>query len=116
MDDRQFDLIKTYLTHNEVSVADLPKAIEHLKNAFEGNEPKPVPAVPIEQSITDEYIYCLEDGKPLKVLKKYLKNNFDMSVEEYRQKWGLPDDYPVVAKNYSEQRSKIAKQNGLGKS
>lgn len=73
------------------------------------------PAVPIKRSITPDYLICLEDGKKLKMLKRYLRSNFGMTPEEYRAKWNLPPDYPMVAPNYAAQRSKFAKQIGLGK-
>jgi len=76
---------------------------------------KPTPLVPIENSYTDDYIICLEDGERVKLLKRYLQKHHDMTPEEYRAKWELPDDYPFVAKNYSKTRSNIAKKQGLGK-
>lgn len=114
MDDRYLDLLKAYLTSNAVPVQDLPEAIKHLRTVFEPLENKPVPAVPVEKSVTDEFIICLEDGKPLKLLRRYLRDQFGMAVEEYREKWGLPEDYPVVARNYSKQRSSLAKAQKLG--
>ena len=74
----------------------------------------PVPAVPIKKSVTPNYIVCLEDGKQLKMLKRYLRNTHGMTPDEYRKRWGLPADYPMVAPNYAKQRSKIAKSLGLG--
>src|SRR3546814_4281003 len=74
----------------------------------------PSPAVPIKKSVTSEFIICLEDGKKLKMLKRHLKTAYDMSPEDYRERWGLPADYPMVAPNYARQRSKLAKQIGLG--
>lgn len=73
------------------------------------------PAVPIAKSVTPNAIICLEDGKKLKMLKRYLRTHFDLSPEEYRRKWGLPADYPMTAPSYAEHRSKLAKQTGLGK-
>lgn len=73
-----------------------------------------VPAVPIRKSVTPEYIVCLEDGKKFKSLKRHLRTHFNMTPDEYRQKWGLPADYPMVAPNYSATRSKLAKDSGLG--
>ncbi len=73
-----------------------------------------VPAVPVRKSITNDYIVCLEDGKKFKSLKRHLRTHFNMTPDEYRQKWGLPADYPMVAPNYSATRSKLAKDNGLG--
>ena len=74
----------------------------------------PVPAVPIKKSVTPDFIVCLEDGRQLKMLKRHLRTTFDMSPEQYRQRWGLPADYPMVASNYAKKRSKLAKAIGLG--
>jgi predicted transcriptional regulator len=74
----------------------------------------PEPAVPIKRSVTPDYIVCLEDGRQLMMLKRHLRNAFDMSPDQYRQRWGLPADYPMVAPNYAKKRSKIAKSVGLG--
>ncbi len=73
------------------------------------------PAVPIAESVTPDYIVCLEDGKQLKMLKRYLNTNYGMTPADYRQKWGLPPDYPMVAENYSKRRSEAAKRFGLGR-
>lgn len=75
---------------------------------------RPQPVVPVKKSVTPEYIVCLEDGKKLKMLKRHLKTAYDMSPEEYRERWGLPADYPMVAPNYAKQRSRLAKDIGLG--
>lgn len=77
---------------------------------------RPQPAVPVKKSILPDYIICLEDGKKLKMLKRHLKTSYKMSPEQYRERWGLPADYPMVAPKYAEQRSKLAKQIGLGTS
>jgi predicted transcriptional regulator len=74
----------------------------------------PAPAVPINRSVTPDYIVCLEDGRQLQMLKRHLRNAFDMSPDQYRRRWGLPTDYPMVAPNYAKKRSKIAKRTGLG--
>jgi predicted transcriptional regulator len=74
----------------------------------------PVPAVPIKKSVTGDYLFCLEDGKPFKTLKRHLKRVYNMTPAEYRVRWGLPDDYPMVAPNYGSRRSVLAKQFGLG--
>ena len=94
-------------------------AIENsLKNLNGGTveaEPEPVkPAVPVRRSITPDYLVCLEDGKRLKMLKRHLKTAYNMSPEEYRERWGLPSDYPMVAPNYAKHRSNLAKKIGLG--
>ena len=73
------------------------------------------PVVPVEQSVTDDYIICLEDGKELKMLKRHLRAVYNMSPEQYRARWGLPENYPMVAPNYAKKRSNLAKQNGLGR-
>ena len=75
---------------------------------------KPVPAVAVKKSVFPDYIICLEDGKKLKMLKRHLKTAYDLSPEQYRERWGLPSDYPMVAPNYAERRSSLAKQIGLG--
>ncbi|MEE3624996.1 MucR family transcriptional regulator [Nitrospirillum sp. BR 11752] len=77
--------------------------------------PKPVPAVPVRKSVTPDYIVCLEDGKKLKMLKRHLRTAYNLTPDEYRAKWGLPADYPMVAPNYAEQRSGLAKAAGLGR-
>ena len=79
-----------------------------------GNEIKADPAVPVRRSITPDYIVCLEDGKKLKMLKRHLRSAYDLSPDDYRAKWGLPADYPMVAPNYAKQRSEFAKKIGLG--
>jgi len=76
---------------------------------------KLVPAVPIENSVTDDVIYCLEDGQPYKSLKRHIRAKYNLSPEDYREKWNLPPDYPMVAKNYAKERSKLAKKSGLGR-
>jgi predicted transcriptional regulator len=104
-----------------VAATDLPMIIrdvfETLSNVGSPRErepERPSPAVPIKKSVTPEFIICLEDGKKLKMLKRHLKTAYDMSPEDYRERWGLPADYPMVAPNYARQRSKLAKQIGLG--
>ena len=115
------NIVAAHVSNNSVAVADLPVIIrdvyDTLSNVGSGveREPeRPTPAVPIKKSVTPEYIVCLEDGKKLKMLKRHLKTAYDMSPEEYRDRWGLPADYPMVAPNYARQRSKLAKQIGLG--
>lgn len=86
-------------------------------NGKDGQEAKAlVPAVPIEESLKDDVIICLEDGKPYQSLKRHLRVKYGMSPEEYREKWGLPADYPMVAPAYAKRRSELAKRTGLGKS
>lgn len=117
---RTLDLVKTYLEHNQVSPRDLPGLIEDIFNKIHELEDQPnqsdlKPPVPIEESIGDDYIVCLEDGKPVKLLRRYLKQHFGMEVEDYLKKWNLPSDYPLVPANYRKQRSRLAKKQGLGK-
>jgi len=102
-------------------VADLPALIAQVYSALENlgrpTEPvvtKPEPAVPVRKSVTPDYIICLEDGKKLKMLKRHLKTSYNMTPEAYRERWGLPNDYPMVAPNYAQQRSRLAKEIGLG--
>ncbi|MEQ8357377.1 MAG: MucR family transcriptional regulator [Kiloniellaceae bacterium] len=115
------NIVAAHVSNNSVAVADLPLIIrdvyETLSNvgtAREREPERPSPAVPIKKSVTPEFIVCLEDGKKLKMLKRHLKTAYDMSPEDYRERWGLPADYPMVAPNYAKQRSKLAKQIGLG--
>lgn len=114
-------IVAAHVANNTVAVNDLPQLIEQVYRTLStvGNEaPPPVerpqPAVPIKKSVTAEYIVCLEDGKQLKMLKRHLKTAYNMTPEEYRERWGLPPDYPMVAPNYARQRSKLAKEIGLG--
>jgi len=113
------NIVAAHVSNNSVAVADLPRLIrevhDSLTNVGDGGEPeRPTPVVPIKKSVTPEFIVCLEDGKKLKMLKRHLKTAYNMSPEEYRERWGLAADYPMVAPNYAKQRSKLAKQIGLG--
>ena len=115
------NIVAAHVSNNSVAVTDLPVIIrdvyETLSNVgtMREREPeRPSPAVPIKKSVTPEFIVCLEDGKKLKMLKRHLKTAYDMSPEDYRERWGLAADYPMVAPNYAKQRSKLAKQIGLG--
>ena len=112
-------IVAAHVSNNSVHAADLPELIngvhEALANLGQDRQPGPAPAVPIAESIKTEYIICLEDGKRLKTLKRHLRAAFGMSPEEYRAKWQLPPDYPMVAATYSEQRRKLAKRIGLGR-
>jgi predicted transcriptional regulator len=116
------NIVSAYVSNNPVSAGDLPSLINHvhsaLLNVSEGrsavaSEPAK-PAVSVKKSITDEYLVCLEDGRRFKSLKRHLRTRYDMSPDQYREKWGLPSDYPMVAPNYAEARSRLAKQMGLG--
>jgi predicted transcriptional regulator len=116
------NIVAAHVSNNSVAVADLPRLIREVHDtlatvggAAAVREPeRPTPAVPVKKSVTPEYIVCLEDGKKLKMLKRHLKTAYNMTPEEYRERWGLPVDYPMVAPNYAKQRSKLAKQIGLG--
>jgi predicted transcriptional regulator len=117
------DIVSAYVSHNAVSPSDLTRLIADVHGALRAlrsNEvPAPVedlkPAVPVRKSVAADYIICLEDGKKFKSLKRHLRTHYNLSPEEYREKWGLPADYPMVAPNYSATRSKLAKDNGLGR-
>lgn len=113
-------IVSAHVGNNAVSNGDLPQLIEEvyksLNTVGDKAEPKEKlqPAVPIKKSIQQDYIICLEDGKKLKMLKRHLKTAYNMTPEEYREKWNLPSDYPMVAPNYAEHRSSLAKKIGLG--
>jgi predicted transcriptional regulator len=114
-------IVAAHVGNNTVAISDLPGLIEQIYRALSGlgTEPtpiaeKPQPAVPIKKSVTPDYIICLEDGKQLKMLKRHLKTAYNMTPDEYRDRWGLASDYPMVAPNYAKQRSRLAKQIGLG--
>ena len=116
------DIVAAHLSNNDVAVADVPGLITSVYSALANLGEAPVveevklqPAVAIRNSVKPDYIVCLEDGKKLKMLKRYLRTNFDMSPEEYRARWGLPADYPMVAPNYAEKRRDLAKKIGLGR-
>ena len=116
------EIVASHLSNNAVAGADVGPLIQSVFDTLRGlgsDEPavsmELTPAVPIKRSVTDDYIVCLEDGKKLKMLKRYLRSNFNMTPEEYRAKWGLPADYPMVAPNYAAQRSEFAKKIGLGR-
>ena len=117
------EIVSAYVSHNALSPSDLPKLIADVHGALRtlsSNEIEvPVeelkPAVPIRKSVAPDYIICLEDGKKFKSLKRHLRTHYNLSPEEYREKWGLPADYPMVAPSYSATRSKLAKDNGPGR-
>lgn len=116
------EIVSSYVSNNAVQVSEIPAVIEQvyksLSNVNAGNvsvlADRPQPAVPIKRSITPDFLICLEDGKQLKMLKRHLKTAYNMSPEEYRERWGLAADYPMVAPNYARRRSKLAKDIGLG--
>ncbi|WDR02727.1 MucR family transcriptional regulator [Devosia algicola] len=117
------DIVSAYVSHNAMSPTDLPKLIGEVHaalRALQNSEAAVVvedlkPAVPVRKSVAPDYIICLEDGKKFKSLKRHLRTHYNLSPEEYREKWGLPADYPMVAPSYSATRSKLAKDNGLGR-
>jgi predicted transcriptional regulator len=116
------DIVSAYVSNNSVAAGELPTLIKDVVGALTrvqtGESATPAesakPAVPIKKSITPDYIVCLEDGKQFKSLKRHLRTQYGLSPEQYREKWGLASDYPMVAPNYAAARSKLAKQMGLG--
>jgi predicted transcriptional regulator len=116
------DIVSAYVAHNTVPMSDLPRLIERVHATLQEIEGAPAaeprqelkPAVPVRKSVTDDHIVCLEDGKKFKSLKRHLRTRYDMSPEEYREKWSLPAEYPMVAPNYARQRSDLARKMGLG--
>ncbi|HEV2365324.1 MAG TPA: MucR family transcriptional regulator [Caulobacteraceae bacterium] len=116
------EIVASYVENNSISTTDLPGLIQSVHRALNavssGGEPVEAapkePAVPIRRSITPDYLVCLEDGRKFKSLKRHLRTKYNMSPEDYRAKWGLPKDYPMVAPNYAKARSDLAKQMGLG--
>jgi predicted transcriptional regulator len=130
VDLRQDDLLKlaseivsAYVSNNPVPASELPGMIKSVHATLGSLSGAPQsetltsqkPAVPVKKSVNADYIVCLEDGKKLKMLKRYLRSNYSLTPEEYRAKWGLPADYPMVAPNYAAQRSEFAKKIGLGR-
>jgi predicted transcriptional regulator len=117
------DIVSAYVSNNALAAAQIPELISTVFASLDEiheveNEPEQEPlkpAVPIKKSIGDDYIVCLEDGKKLKMLKRHLRTTYNLTPEEYRAKWGLPADYPMVAPNYAKQRSQFAKKIGLGR-
>jgi predicted transcriptional regulator len=117
------DIVSAYVGNNSVPANQVPEVINSVyaslaaidSSANSGENSTVKPAVPVRRSITPDYIVCLEDGKKLKMLKRHLRAAFGLSPEEYRAKWNLPTDYPMVAPNYAKQRSNFAKQIGLGR-
>lgn len=117
------EIVSAYVSKNNVAGAELGQLIAEvhgaLKNSVNGaTEPQseaPRPAVPVRKSVTPDYIICLEDGKRFKSLKRHLRSHYDMTPEQYRERWGLPADYPMVAPSYTDARSALAKKMGLGR-
>jgi predicted transcriptional regulator len=120
---RTADVVSAYLSQNRLVALDVPNVIGTVYASFAGLNGRgkvqpieaPKPAVAIKRSVMPDYIVCLEDGKKLKMLKRHLRTTYGLSPEEYRAKWGLPADYPMVAPNYAAQRSDFAKKIGLGR-
>ena len=116
-------IVSSHVSNNSVATSDLPNLISSVfdtlmaLSADEAEEPKEElkPAVPIKRSITDDYLICLEDGKKLKMLRRHLKTAYSMTPEDYRERWGLPADYPMVAPKYAAKRQELARKIGLGK-
>jgi predicted transcriptional regulator len=116
-------IVAAYVGHNTVEQSALPKLISDVHRALEQvsggparreDGPELKPAVPVKKSVTPDYLVCLEDGKKFKSLKRHLRTHFNLTPEQYREKWGLPADYPMVAPNYANSRSNLAKNMGLG--
>lgn len=114
------DIVAAHVSNNSVAIADLSTLIHNVHDALAGlgeplvEEEKLVPAVSIRASVKPDYIVCLEDGKKLKMLRRHLMTHYNMTPEDYRAKWGLPADYPMVAPSYTEKRRALAKEIGLG--
>lgn len=116
------DIAAAYVSRNSLSAEELPDVIRTVHATLSsvgrgsgGSRDGLRPAVPVRRSVTSDYIVCLEDGRRLKMLKRHLRSAYDMTPDEYRAKWGLPSDYPMVAPNYAKQRSRFAKKIGLGR-
>ena len=116
------DIVAAHVSNNDVSVSDVPALISNVYGALAGlgqvvvvEEKRPEPAVTVRASIKPDYIVCLEDGKKLKMLKRHLMTHYNLTPEQYRARWNLPSDYPMVAPNYAEKRRELAKKIGLGR-
>jgi predicted transcriptional regulator len=117
------EVVAAYVSNNPIPVSEVPGMLKAVHSTLGGlvgvsageMQTAQKPSVPIKKSVNPDYIVCLEDGKKLKMLKRYLRSNYSMTPEEYRAKWGLPADYPMVAPNYAAQRSEFAKKIGLGR-
>ncbi len=115
------DIVTAHVANNNVEVSDLPSLIQNVYGALSGlgeneaDEAPPEPAVSIRASVKPDYIVCLEDGKKMKMLKRHLMTAYGMTPDEYRQRWNLPADYPMVAPNYAKKRAELAKKIGLGR-
>ena len=117
------DIVASFAANNKIAMEQLPELIRAVHRTMTGlasgeeqkSLEKPKPSVPVNKSVHNDYIICLEDGKKLKMLKRYLRSTYDMSPDEYRKRWGLPPDYPMVAPSYAARRSEFAKRIGLGR-
>lgn len=114
------EIVSAYVSNNPVQSSELSAIIRNVHSTLQGlsggagEVVEAKPAIPVKKSVTDDYLICLEDGKKFKSLKRHLRAKYDMTPEEYRDKWSLPYDYPMVAPSYARKRSKLAKQMGLG--
>ena len=116
------DIVAAHVSNNSVSASDLPVLIQNVHGALAGlgtgvvvsDGQRPEPAVSVRSSVKPDYLICLEDGRKMKMLRRYLMTQYQMTPEQYRAKWNLPADYPMVAPNYAEQRRDLAKKIGLG--
>ena len=118
------EIVASHVSNNDVPVSELPQLIKQIYGTLSdlsdssslgaSKQARPKPAVTIKKSVTPDYIVCLEDGKKLKMLKRHLMTSYQLTPDQYRQRWGLPADYPMVAPNYAKQRSQLAKKIGLG--
>tara|TARA_R110000868_G_scaffold250580_1_gene507140 strand:- start:50 stop:478 length:429 start_codon:yes stop_codon:yes gene_type:complete len=114
------DIVAAYVSNNPVQSGELPSLIQNVYETMVSlenptfEEPEQKPAISVKKSLTDDYLICLEDGKKFKSLKRHLRSKYDMTPEQYREKWGLPYDYPMVAPSYARKRSQLAKDMGLG--
>lgn len=117
------DIVVAFVSKNQIEASEIAKVIENVHAALtrsasgrvEAPPAEKIPAVPVKKSVTNDYIICLEDGRKLTSLKRHLRTAYDMTPEEYRAKWGLPDSYPMVAPGYSAKRSELARASGLGR-
>jgi len=117
------DIVASFAANNKIAMEQLPELIRAVHRTMTGlangeeqkSNERPRPAVPVNKSVNTDYIVCLEDGKKLKMLKRYLRSTYDMSPDEYRKRWQLPPDYPTVAPSYAARRSEFAKRIGLGR-
>jgi predicted transcriptional regulator len=116
------EIVAAHVSNNPVALGDLPTLIQDVYRTLssvgrpvaEPEPERPRPAVPVKKSVTPEYLVCLEDGKKLKMLKRHLQTSYNLTPDQYRERWGLPNDYPMVAPNYAKHRSSLAKKIGLG--